>query len=89
MYLATEAICVVQWLICTLVLLRLVLIGSKDLDGGETSDAILTTQWLVLVCIYSTNLDNTLKDFRTDRLECTVSTFIKENIAGLLMIFLT
>lgn len=43
-YLATEAICVVQWLIRTLVLLWLVLIGSKDLDGGETSDAILTTQ---------------------------------------------
>lgn len=31
-------------LVCTLVLLWLVLIGPKDLDGGETSDAILTAQ---------------------------------------------
>lgn len=54
---------------CTLVLLWLVLIGSKDLDGGETSDPILTTQRLVLVCVYGTDLDDTLKDFRTDRLE--------------------
>lgn len=61
--------------VCTLVLLWLVLIGPKDLDGGETSDAILTTQRLVLVCIYGADLDNTLKDFRTNRLECAVSTF--------------
>lgn len=29
---------------CTLVFLWLVLIGSKDLNGGEASDAVLTTQ---------------------------------------------
>lgn len=33
-----------QCSLCTLVLLWLVLIGSKDLDGGETSDAILAAQ---------------------------------------------
>lgn len=51
-------------MICTLVFLWLVLISSKDLNGGEASDAILATQRLVLVCIHSTNLDNTLKVLR-------------------------
>lgn len=48
----------------TLVVLRLVLIGSKDLDGGETSDAILAPQRLVLVCIYCADLHDTLEGFR-------------------------
>lgn len=59
----------------TLVLLWLVLIGAEDLDGGETSDAILTAQGFVLVCIYGTDLDDTLKGCRTDRLECAASAF--------------
>lgn len=62
-------------IICTLVLLWFVLICSKDLDGGETSHAILTTQWLVLVCIYGTNLDNSLKICTTNRLTFAVWTF--------------
>lgn len=49
---------------CTLVLLRLVLIGSKDLDGGETPDAILAAQSLVLVRIDGAHLDDTLKVVR-------------------------
>lgn len=58
----TGAICLV--FSCTLVFLWLVLIGSKDLNGGEASDAVLTAQRLVLVSIHSTDLDDTLKVLR-------------------------
>lgn len=45
----------------TLVLFWLVLISSKDLDGGEPSDSILSPQRLVLVSVNSSNLDDSLK----------------------------
>lgn len=48
----------------TLVVLRFILIGSKDLDGGETPDAILAAQGLVLVCVDGADLDDTLRGIR-------------------------
>lgn len=45
-----------------MVLLRLVLVGSEELDGGETPDAILAAQRLVLVRVDGAHLDDTLKE---------------------------
>lgn len=43
-YSPTAAFCLEQRSVFTLVLLWHVLIGSKDFDGGESSDAILAPQ---------------------------------------------
>lgn len=65
---------------CTLVLLWFVLISAKDLDGGEPSDTILATQWLVLVSIHSTNFDNTLrKSHNTQFGLCSFWVYIQVN----------
>lgn len=66
---------------CTLVLLWFVLISAKDLDGGEPSDTILATQWLVLVSIHNTNFDNTLrKSHNTQFGLCSFWVYIQVNL---------
>lgn len=45
----------------TLVIIRLVLIGPKDLDGREASDTVLTAQGLVLVGVHCTDLNDALR----------------------------
>lgn len=68
---------------CTLVLLRLVFIGSEDLDGGETPDAILTAQGLVLVCVDGADLDDALKGVGEKRKDRRVSiTAARERITS-------
>lgn len=66
--------------ICTLVILRLMLVSTEDLDGGETTNSILASQWLVLVCINSTHFNNTLLVYRI-QFKIYWSTIIK-NVAN-------
>lgn len=43
-----------------MIIIWLVLIGSKDFDRGEASDTVLAAQGLVLVGVNGSHFDNTL-----------------------------